>query len=62
MQVTDSWCDLSDMIHSDYVLRDMDFDIVVDLAGWTGNALPSYSHKIAPVQVNYLASLRPRFG
>ena len=55
MQVTDSWCDLCHDSQRLHVLRDMDFDIVVDLAGWTGNALPElFASKIAPVQVNYL--------
>ena len=37
------------------LLRDMEFDVVVDLAGWTGNASPAlFASKIAPVQVNYL--------
>ena len=33
----------------------MDLDVAVDLAGWTGHALPAlFASKIAPVQVNYL--------
>ena len=61
MHGTDSWCDLSEAsdfqrMHS---LRDMEFDVVVDLAGWTGNASPAlFASKIAPVQVNYLGFLR----
>lgn len=57
MQATDSWCDLSESsdeqrIHS---LREMELDVAVDLAGWTGHALPAlFASKIAPVQVNYL--------
>ena len=57
MNVTDSWCDLSEVGAQQRIdlLRGMDLDVAVDLAGWTGHALPAlFASKIAPVQVNYL--------
>ena len=36
-------------------VRAMQFDVVVDLAGWTGgNCQSELAHRLAPVQVNYL--------
>ena len=36
-------------------VRDLDFDVVVDLSGWTGgNFMAGFLARLAPVQVNYL--------
>ncbi|QNI46830.1 glycosyl transferase 41 family protein [Synechococcus sp. A15-60] len=51
------WNDLSGKSYSHQLaaIRELNLDIAVDLAGWTGSAVPGlFASRIAPIQVNYL--------
>jgi len=49
--------EIADMQHKDVenILKDYEIDIAIDLGGHTkGSALPIFSQRIAPIQINYL--------
>ena len=52
-----TWHDLSTLSNDDCLarIRDLNLDVAIDLAGWTGGFAPSlFASRIAPTQINYL--------